>query len=299
MSDNTKQYNPPITGDESNSDSDSSLQDGDVIKTTYNQIPVLIPPSYLTTTPSDAKPITYQIIDFTHTPLPEYKDRYTAILDNVLSPSECSTLVSLAESSVPNGNKKKKTWKPALVNYGNGYEIMDREYRNSGRIVWGCQEIMDRLWERISTIQAVRETLAEVEEKGRKGVIKKWKFVRFNERGRFLKYSGGQYFRPHRDGSYSEKKGDAIYRAHYTLHLYLNDSVAEAEPEQQTATDLVGGATSFLSDDEGCKYDVNPKAGRVLIFQHDGMYHSGDDVVQGTKYTMRTDIMYELQRASA
>ena len=40
--------------------------------------------------------------------------------------------------------------------------------------------------------------------------------------------------------------------------------------------------------------DVDPKAGRVLIFQHRKLYHSGDDVVAGIKYTMRTDIMYEL-----
>jgi hypothetical protein len=40
--------------------------------------------------------------------------------------------------------------------------------------------------------------------------------------------------------------------------------------------------------------DVDPKAGRVLIFQHRNLYHSGDDVLAGVKYTMRTDIMYEL-----
>lgn len=41
---------------------------------------------------------------------------------------------------------------------------------------------------------------------------------------------------------------------------------------------------------------MNPKAGRVLIFQHRRLFHSGDDVVKGTKYTMRTEIMYELIR---
>ena len=82
------------------------------------------------------------------------------------------------------------------------------------------------------------------------------------------------------------------------MHLYLNDSVVEAGETGQTwpAPDLVGGATSFFSGDETRKFDVNPKAGRVLLFQHDGLYHSGDDVVNGTKYTMRTDVMFELQR---
>jgi hypothetical protein len=81
------------------------------------------------------------------------------------------------------------------------------------------------------------------------------------------------------------------------VHLYLNDSVAELglEPGVKASAagvDLVGGATSFLSSDEKRRLDVNPKAGRVLIFQHRGLYHSGDDVTQGTKYTMRTDILY-------
>ncbi len=78
------------------------------------------------------------------------------------------------------------------------------------------------------------------------------------------------------------------------MHLYLNDSVAEADPG--STADLIGGATSFLSTIEDFKVDVDPKAGRVLIFQHERLYHSGDDVIQGTKYTMRTDIMYELMK---
>lgn len=66
--------------------------------------------------------------------------------------------------------------------------------------------------------------------------------------------------------------------------------------ETGKSAELVGGATSFLSGDEKRKVDVDPKAGRVLIFQHRRLFHSGDDVVKGTKYTMRTDIMYELIR---
>lgn len=57
--------------------------------------------------------------------------------------------------------------------------------------------------------------------------------------------------------------------------------------------ELVGGATTFYSGDEKRRIDVDPKAGRVLIFQHRRLLHSGDDVLAGTKYTMRTDILYE------
>lgn len=73
------------------------------------------------------------------------------------------------------------------------------------------------------------------------------------------------------------------------MHLYLNDSKAEAGD----AASLVGGATSFLSQDETRKVDVDPRAGRVLIFQHRNLYHCGDKVLEGVKYTLRTDILYE------
>jgi len=33
----------------------------------------------------------------------------------------------------------------------------------------------------------------------------------------------------------------------------------------------------------------------VLIFQHRGLLHSGDDVVEGTKFTMRSDLLFRIQ----
>lgn len=75
----------------------------------------------------------------------------------------------------------------------------------------------------------------------------------------------------------------------FTMHVYLNDSRAEAGE----AAELVGGATTFFSRDQKRRLDVHPKAGRVLIFQHSHLLHSGDDVKAGVKYTMRTDMLYE------
>jgi hypothetical protein len=79
------------------------------------------------------------------------------------------------------------------------------------------------------------------------------------------------------------------FMTHYTLHLYLNDSVT-ASPDSQ----LIGGATAFLSKDGKRRLDVNPKAGSVLIFQHRKLLHEGATVTQGQKYTVRMDILYEL-----
>lgn len=97
----------------------------------------------------------------------------------------------------------------------------------------------------------------------------------------------------HNDGVYETPDGKQ--RSFYTLHLYLNDSAQEFEKEGVPHGKglLRGGATRFHSYDETKGLDVDPKMGRVLIFQHKNLLHSGDDVVSGIKYTMRSDLMYE------
>lgn len=47
------------------------------------------------------------------------------------------------------------------------------------------------------------------------------------------------------------------------------------------------------------RIDVDPKAGRVLIFQHRRLLHSGDEVQSGVKYTVRSDLMYEYESLDA
>jgi hypothetical protein len=38
--------------------------------------------------------------------------------------------------------------------------------------------------------------------------------------------------------------------------------------------------------------DVNPKAGSLVVFKQSDWVHSGEPVIKGLKYTIRTDIMY-------
>ncbi|KAK4138860.1 hypothetical protein BT67DRAFT_446864 [Trichocladium antarcticum] len=277
------------------------------IKTAYLSNAVPLPPTFLTgPDPPDARPITAAPIDWTTTPIPEYDGLYAVVLDHVLSPAECAALLRLAEASVPADGQLRNgaddAWGPALVNVGGGFEVLEPEYRNSDRIVWDCQAVVDRLWARCLRAEGVRERFALVaaaEEKvvgrkSRKGGEGVWRFLRVNERMRFLRYGKGGFFRSHCDGSFADTSDPArTIRTLFTLHLYLNDSKAEGGRDAE----LVGGATSFFSSNGQRKIDVNAKAGRVLIFQHKGLLHSGDDVLAGTKYTMRTDIMYEFIRS--
>ncbi|PGH23545.1 hypothetical protein AJ80_02325 [Polytolypa hystricis UAMH7299] len=292
-------------------------------KTTYTSLPVDIPPTFLSPLPNPSSTIQVEKINFAASPLPEYSGLYALILDNVLSPDECTTLLRMAEMSAgahrSDTSVENNGWIPAKVNMGGNYELLATDYRNSDRIIWDSEEIVKRLWARVMQGEGVREcleTLAGEEyacilgnrarDRGEKWVVTE---QGINERMRFLKYGAGQYFRRHCDARYVTPDGSQS--SHFTIHLYLNDSAqalgipeptttspnttdpsADAnlnDPQQLIDTDekpaslIRGGATTFHSRDGRRRLDVDPKTGRVLIFQHTRLVHSGDEVRAGIK----------------
>ncbi|KAL5092822.1 hypothetical protein Trisim1_000559 [Trichoderma cf. simile WF8] len=248
----------------------------------YSSNDVDIPESFLTGPATD--PVTFRPVPWKETDVPEYAKCKAWILDNVLSLEECNELIALAEASAPREKPEDSPWRPALISVAPGVETRAPGYRNSDRIIWDKQLLVDRLWDRCAQAEGLQELVATApcsrpdHNRGRKGT---WQFHGLNERMRFLKYTPGMFFRPHCDAAYRADNPDGpIIETYYTLHLYLNDE------------GLVGGATAFLSPDRKRRLDVNPKAGSVLIFQHPLLLHEGADVIEGTKYTMRTEIMY-------
>lgn len=254
----------------------------------------------------EERAVTASRIDFASRGLPEYDGLYAVLIDDVFTRAECAELVKSAEETACDG------WERAMINIGGGHQALYSDTRNCGRIIWDSQEVVDAVWDRISHLPEIQEILRleSVPQVVGYGPTKRgevWNFTRPNERMRFLKYVGGEYFRPHCDGSYETP--DRTERSYFTLHLYLND--AGPPPEQQLRalpkedrkrmikSSLHGGATSFHSYNMKEKLDVVPKAGQILIFQHRNLLHSGDDVVQGVKYTMRTDLMYTVARSQS
>ncbi|KAI0971613.1 oxidoreductase domain-containing protein [Xylaria arbuscula] len=275
-------------------DQPSQKKKPEPVKTVYRSNDVTIPDDFLRSRPAEAQPITYDPIDFKNSVLPEYANCYAAVLDNVLNRAECAQLLELAEASVMDEDKQNgSSWGAALVNIGGGFEVEIPDYRKSSRIIWDNQEIVNRLWERMAAVPEVKEKLSTVPGLAISTKVQKieYDFYRVNKRLRFLKYVPGEFFKPHCDGPYGEQtpEGHQV-QTYMTVHLYLNDSEQVVGP----GVDLVGGATSFLSRDDSRRIDVDPKAGRVLIFQHSRLRHCGADVEAGTKYTVRTDIMYKM-----
>ncbi len=93
-----------------------------------------------------------------------------------------------------------------------------------------------------------------------------------NERMRYFRYKPGTWFRPHTDGSFERS---SVERSLYTLILYLNH-------------DFDGGRTLFHVRPEVA---IDPLEGTALLFQHP-ILHEGEEVTSGTKYMLRTELMY-------
>lgn len=199
-----------------------------------------------------------------------------------------------------------------MINAGNGKQTLATDTRNCGRILFDSLDLADKLVNRMMPfLQELGIDRVENKLFVKQGTV--YRLSRLNERLRFLRYEGGEYFRPHWDAMY--KTPDGKERSFYTIHLYLNgegeqDLEALKKEEERVASlwkeegdgvfnrdingKLLGGATSFFPryEQQDVQVRVFPKAGSVLVFQHRDLLHSGDSVFQGVKYTMRTDIMY-------
>ncbi|CAE6464409.1 unnamed protein product [Rhizoctonia solani] len=231
-------------------------------------------------------------LDFLKLGLPEYRHKFTMVIDNLFTPEDCARYIAMVES--------EKEWEVAGVGVvAANTQAVDASYRHSGRILYDNEELASEIFEKL------RPYLKDIEYmdhsplhrntyKHVTNVPARW--VGLNKRLRFLKYGPGQFFRRHYDGTYSTPDRKQI--SYHTLQLYLNGSTEG----------LKGGATRFwkMGDADGPEkrkaqpgmplrrfVDVEPRMGRVLVFEQCGMMHSGEEVTEGTKITIRTDLMFE------
>jgi len=195
--------------------------------------------------------------------LPWAPDATCFTIEHVLSDDECEQLIALSE---------RRGYELALVNVGNGVQVAMSDVRRSSRWMVDSESAADSLWRRIE--RHVPDVVAK--SRRGKGATAGWYASGLNERLRFLKYSPGDYFAPHQDGTF-EAKGQA---SQMTVMLYLNSAGK-------------GGETKFLNDWDGSKtVNVVPRRGLCLVFDH-RLLHEGALLLEGVKYAVRTDVMFE------
>ncbi|KAL1749079.1 hypothetical protein HDZ31DRAFT_28392, partial [Schizophyllum fasciatum] len=120
-----------------------------------------------------------------------------------------------------------------------------------------------------------------------------WRLARLKSRLSFLRYHPGQYFQPHCDGLSVVEEDGQTYKSFVTIHLYLSVNASSPAGVGEGGEMLTGGATRFWTPNKKHYLDVEPRVGRVLIFQQRMLVHSGEPVSGGIKYTMRGDLLYE------
>ena len=219
---------------------------------------------------------------------------FVIVVDDLLRVASCKSTIATAES---------KGFELALLNQGSGQQekgVTLTSVRSGQRCIIDDIELAEMLWPLVQQHLPHRDIVPGMRYKG-------WVATGINSRFRVLKYSEGERFELHQDGSYyvqSESltgEGICEQQSFVTFQLYLNDG---------GGVDFTGGATRFIQPAEGnCKsvvmpspeiidrqefakvHDVVPLAGRLLLFQHN-CWHEGEKVTSGIKYVLRSEIMF-------
>ena len=168
------------------------------------------------------------------------------LIEDFLTGQECEDYIRMSEDAA---------FEEAKISM-NGQQLMSKGVRNNDRVMILNKDLADHLFTR------AKGYLPQSHEDK--------KICDFNEMFRVYKYSPGQRFKMHRDGSYIRNENE---KSLYTFLMYLND-------------DFEGGETEFEN-----LFTVTPKKGTALIFYHP-LKHEGKIVINGAKYVLRTDVMY-------
>lgn len=144
----------------------------------------------------------------------------------------------------------------AMVDVGGGQQRMIKGVRNNERVLYKDENYAALIWDRLKEFAPL----------GKAGE----NACGLNELFRFYKYSPGQRFKMHKDGPFVRNEQES---SQYTFLIYLNDA-------------YTGGETIFSSGEI-----IRPEMGAALIFHHP-LRHEGALLTTGTKYVLRTDIMY-------
>jgi prolyl 4-hydroxylase len=182
------------------------------------------------------------------------------IIDNFLPSRICRSLISLSES---------KGYDEADISYTGGSR-MEKDRRNNSRVLHEDETLrmmLDGLiWE-----HAPKDRPFILEG----GILSRVPLVGLSGRFRFYRYFPGEKFKKHRDGNAEERGGVSLV----TVLIYLNT------PEK--------GGETFLCD-WSLEYQPRVEAteGRCLMFDH-SLIHTGEPLLEGVKYVLRTDLVYE------
>jgi hypothetical protein len=177
------------------------------------------------------------------------------LLNNFLSKQECLRIIDAANSS------------------GFGKTNYPKYYRGNLRLIAMDSQLAQRLYLRL--LNFVPQTVEENDST--------WVVHGLNECWRMAKYYPGDRFGAHVDAYFQKSETE---KSMFTVNIYLNGD-----------GDFVGGTTRFYESRKGSAEEtrVVPSPGLCLMFRqpYSARYlHDGEEVSDGVKYLMRSDVVY-------
>lgn len=200
--------------------------------------------------------------------LPQVPGAYHLL--NVLSVDECCAFIDLSE---------------ALGYLEDAAVSLPRSVRHNDNVVWITDaKTDDIIWRRVA--DCCSRHLQLFDNKRPLGL---------NARFRFYRYREDDFFRAHTDGAWPGSRvvdGKLVANAFPDRYSQMTFLIFLSE-------DFEGGATRFMVGDDRSKVvDIRTPVGGALCFPH-GMHplhcvHSSEPILAGTKYIIRTDMLFEL-----
>ncbi|GAB5372061.1 hypothetical protein AAMO2058_001633500 [Amorphochlora amoebiformis] len=196
----------------------------------------------------------------------EVVDPGVYVLDEFLSPAQCLEVIKYAQKTGLEGSGK---------GYPSSYRRLHRcDFLGDGKF---ASMMFSRLTRIGSNRTHPKECAFRLKQRlrGAVGINRFWRISRYTET---------QFFSPHQDGSYTPASDPKLH-SELSIVIYLNQ-------------DFQGGLTRFFKDitiagSPGAV--IRPKIGSMLIFDH-LLWHEGAPVIKGTKWIIRSDIMFDTAR---
>ena len=193
-------------------------------------------------------------------------EKYVQWVTGVLTESECRQWIEHAE---------KQGFQPASLLSD---QATKNPHRNNDRVILFDAERARLLTERLKPFLPATWTYDG----------QTWSLVGLNDRLSCLRYRSDEHYGRHVDIPHEDEKTGA--RSFITCQLYLSQ-------------DFTGGQTRFMQEvgyapgeiHNRQHLDVTPVTGSALLFEHE-LTHEGCAVLSGTKYTIRIDVMYQLEQ---
>ncbi|EGC29741.1 hypothetical protein DICPUDRAFT_158630 [Dictyostelium purpureum] len=161
----------------------------------------------------------------------------------------------------------------------------NKEYIKHGlRIHKNSKEFADTLFERIN-----KYCVKELTKKSptNPDSFDQWQLKTVSDKFRFIRYNVGEEFPNHVDG---EARPSSDQMSFFSLLVFTNEGGGK---------DFTGGEFRFFKKDSNLQLveiaSVKPEKGLAIVFPH-GVIHDSVTISNGTKHSIRTDVVYSLKK---